>query len=103
MMILADGTLEVTGWVELLKVGGAPVTFLIIAIIWWKAVGKDQAESNRKTLETNTLLTERLTVCTNRSEKLVTRGERVLERIEQKFPSKTWGADHERDPLHDTN
>ena len=99
---LADGTLEVTGWVELLKVGGAPITFLIIAIVWWKAVGKDQAESTRRTLETNTLLTERLTVCATRSEKIVTRGERVLERIEQKFPSKSREPEHERDALLDT-
>lgn len=86
---------------QFLQVTGTPGTMLIIYIVWWRTVGKEKAEKDQQTAEahqrTATLLGEvvsnlyRLHDKTEdqhgRGDHLINRGERVIERLDERFPS----------------
>lgn len=92
---------------QFLQVTGTPGTLLVIYIVWWRTVGKEKADQDKATADahkrTATILgevssnlyrlhdkTERLHKdMTEEAKDLLSRGERVVERLDERFPSGT--------------
>lgn len=88
-----------------LQVTGTPGTMLVIAVMWWKTIGKDQAEERRKTAEalqrTAVLLGEvtsgiyrycdRTEKQQDKAEAMLSHQERLVERIESRIPKSGLG------------
>lgn len=86
---------------ELIQVAGTPGMMLVLYVVWWRTVGKEQAEERRKTAEslqrTSLTLNEvasnlyRLHDKTENhhesADQLLHRGERIVERLDERFPS----------------
>lgn len=88
-----------------LQVTGTPGTLLLLYIVWWRTVGKEKAEMDRETSgalqRTSVMLGEVSSNLYRLHDKtedlhanvakdanyLVNRGERIVERLDERFPS----------------
>lgn len=98
LLTLAAETESIDGWLKFLSVTGTPGTLVGLYIVWWKMAGKEKADREREAQQAQVKILERMETSSERSERnldrgesLLSRGDRVVERIEAKFPSGTWG------------
>lgn len=100
-----SATGELGGLLEFVKAAGTPGMLLGLYVVWWRTVGKEKAEKDNQTA----LALQRASITLGEvasnlyrlhdkteaihdtiaddADRLVTRGERIVERLDERFPS----------------